>query len=303
MFTLDQLRTFVTVAEEMHFGRAAQRLNMTQPPLSRQVQALERDLGVELIDRTRRTIRLTAAGEVFLLEARRLLALTIMASSTAQRASLGLTGTIHVGFTSVVGHALLPEILRRAAEELPDVELILHEMVTAEQLRALHTGTIDVGMVRPTASSEELTFRRLPPDRLLVAYPRSWDLPLDASTSGDDEPPRVKLSTLHDRPFVMYAAEESRYFHQLVSAIFNLNGIVPRYAQRVAQVHTMLSLVNAGIGAALVPASARSWASPETVVADSPQLAPFPTESNLAWRTDSSKPALAKTLELILSSQ
>lgn len=301
MFTLDQLRSFIAVAEEMHFGRAAERLKMTQPPLSRQIQALERGLGVQLFDRTRRSIRLTDAGAAFLREAKRLLALTSLAAETARRTSLGLAGAVHVGFTSAVGQNVLPSLLRRAATELEGVNLILHEMVTADQLAALRDGTLDLGMIRPSAYDEELAIRRLPPERLVMALPRSWNLPVSSlnESADDDALPTCELSALRNRDFVMYSPDSARYFHELLTAVFSQCQITPRYAQRVTQVHTMLNLVDSGIGAALVPESARNSASANTLFVHAPELAAFPVESNLIWRKDAANPALWRALQLL----
>lgn len=302
MFTLDQLRSFVAVAEEMNFGRAAERLKMTQPPLSRQVQALERSLGVQLFDRTRRTIRLTDAGTAFLREARRLLALTSHAAETARRTSLGLAGTVHVGFTSAVGQTVLPSLLRRAATELEGVDLILHEMVTADQLAALRDGTLDLGMIRPSAYDEQLAIRRLPSERLVLAVPLPWGVAVSASNDAatDRRDRRTwDVSTLTNRDFVMYSKEGSRYFHELLTSVFAQCRVTPRFVQRVTQVHTMLNLVDAGIGAALVPESARGSAGANTLFVDVPELVAFPVESNLIWREDSANPALWRALELL----
>jgi DNA-binding transcriptional LysR family regulator len=298
MFTLDQLRAFVAVAEEMHFGRAAERLSMTQPPLSRQIQSLERNLSAQLFDRTRRTISLTAAGSAFLSEARRLLTLASAAAETARRTSLGLSGAVHIGFTSALGHVVLAGLLHEAAAKLPDVELILHEMVTADQLGALRDGTIDLGMIRPPVDDDELSFRALPPERLVVALPRAWQL-VKAPPQHEDGLSILDISALNGCDFLMYSPDGARYFHELVAMIFKLHNVHPRFVQRVTQVHTMLSLVDAGLGAALVPESGRSWASANTRFAEVPQIASFPTESTLVWRRESTNPALGRTLELL----
>jgi DNA-binding transcriptional LysR family regulator len=301
MFTFDQLRAFVAVADEMHFGRAAERLNMTQPPLSRQVQSLERALHAELFDRTRRSIRLTAAGEAFLPEARRLLSLTAVAAETARRTALGLAGVVNVGFTATVGHFVLPSLLRRAATELPGVELVLHEMVTGDQIIALQDGTIDLGMMRGTGTDPGLESRELPAERLVAAVPRSWNLPVQhPNDDAEGALPILDLALLDGRDFVMYSFTGSRYFRDLVAAIFSLHRIKPHYVQQLTQVHTILSLVEAGMAAALVPASSRSWVSgPNTVFADAVELEAFPTESNLLWRKDSTNTALQRLLDLL----
>ena len=137
MFSLDQISAFVAVAEELHFGRAAERLNMTQPPLSRQVQKLERAVGARLLERDNRRVALTDAGQAFLPEARRLLALVETASDLARRVEGGAAGTLRLGFTAVSAIRTLGPLLRRMSEELPGVDVILHERVTPAQVDGL----------------------------------------------------------------------------------------------------------------------------------------------------------------------
>jgi DNA-binding transcriptional LysR family regulator len=149
MFELSQLRCFVAAAEELHFGRAAQRLNMTQSPLSRQIQLLERILDVTLLERTSRTVSLTPAGRVFLIEARRIVRLAESASLSARRVAKGDAGKVAIGFTAVSGYTLVPQIVAQARASLPNIELELREMVSTDQTDALLTGLIDIGFVRP----------------------------------------------------------------------------------------------------------------------------------------------------------
>ncbi|WP_166874716.1 LysR family transcriptional regulator [Salinibacterium sp. ZJ450] len=290
MFTFDQLQAFVAVAQELHFGRAAERLNMTQPPLSRQIQSLERQLEAQLFDRSTRSVRLTAAGRAFLVEAQRILALAQTASDSARRAASGVSGSVHIGFTSVVGHAHLSAILRSAAERLPDVELVLHEMVTAAQLDGLAIGAIDLGLGRPSLGDPELSYRELPRERLVLAVPA--DSPLPGARG-------ISMSDLDQLNFIMYNPEESRYFYDHLTWIFSVHGVKPTYVQRIAQVHTMMGLVEAGIGAALVPDSTRGWAPSGVRLIDIADLGNFPIASHLVWRRDSTNPALGSLLEVL----
>lgn len=292
MMTLVQVECFVAVAEEGHFGRAAERLSMTQPPLSRHIQALEREVGAELVDRSHRAIRLTEAGKVFLREARALLSGAESAAHLARRTARGIQGSLQLGFTSAVGHAALPWVLGRLTDAVPDVVPTLHEMVTDRQLDAVASGAIDLGMVRDTTPTPGLAFRSLPPDRLAIAAPRQWGL------AGDD----ASLSALHGRDFVMYSTDASRYFHDMLRAIFTARGVAPRYRQHVAQIPTMLTLVDAGLGAALVPASTAAWAGPRTTIVHAPELDTFPIESSLVWRTDSENPVLERVLDALAPS-
>jgi len=287
MFSFEQLNAFVAVAHELHFGRAAVRLNMTQPPLSRQIQALERQLQVQLFDRSTRSVRLTDAGQAFLVEAERILSLADTAADNARRASAGLAGIVHIGFTSVVGHAHLPRLLQVAASCLPDVELKLHEMVTADQLAGLMSGTVDLGLGRPPLGESAMSYRALPDEFLTLAVNEESDL------AGRSE---VPLAELHQRDFLMYTAEGSRYFHDHLTGVFHAHSVAPVYVQQVTQVHTMIGLVDAGLGAALVPDSTRNWASDRVRFARVPELAAHPTTSNMVWRSDSGNPALRSLL-------
>src|SRR5919206_4230100 len=147
MFDLNQLRCFVTVAEELHFGRAAARLNMTQPPLSRQIQVLEHIIDAPLLERTSRSVRLTPAGRTFLPEARRILRLAESAVASTKRIARGEAGSIAIGFTAASGYSFLPRLITASRSRFPDVDLVLKEMVTADQLEALAAHRIDVGLL------------------------------------------------------------------------------------------------------------------------------------------------------------
>ena len=148
MFDLNQLRCFVTVAEELHFGRAAARLNMTQPPLSRQIQVLEHIIDAPLLERTSRSVRLTPAGRSFLPEARRILKLAESASQVARRIALGKTGSVKIGFTAAAAYGFLPELVAACRAKLPEVDFSLKEMVSGDQFEALSSGQIDAEIGR-----------------------------------------------------------------------------------------------------------------------------------------------------------
>ncbi|MGH3583127.1 MAG: LysR family transcriptional regulator, partial [Mycobacterium sp.] len=176
MFSLARLSCFIAVAEELHFGRAAERLHMTQPPLSRQIQQLETELGVQLIDRTTRSVTLTPAGIAFLPDARRILQLAESAALTVKRVPAGDLGTVVVGFTAASAHAVLPRLLERTRAKLPDVKLELREMVSAAQLEGLMTGEIDLGMARPPLKRPGIVSRPLLHEQLVAALPAEHPL-------------------------------------------------------------------------------------------------------------------------------
>ena len=193
MFELSQVRCFVAVAEELHFGRAAARLNMTQPPLSRQIQILERILGVKLLQRGNRLVRLTPAGQSFLTEARLILKLTESAAVLARRVAEGKAGSVNIGFTAASSYSYVPELVAACREQLPDVELILKEMVSGDQLKRLGAGEIDIGLLRPPIPRTGLQFFRVKAEPMIAAVPAGHRL----AKVGDDRPLRPRSRTLH----------------------------------------------------------------------------------------------------------
>jgi DNA-binding transcriptional LysR family regulator len=288
MFELSQLRCFVAAAEELHFGRAAERLHMTQPPLSRQIQLLERTLGVRLLERTSRIVRLTPAGRRFLPEAQRILRLAESATVATRRIASGEAGSVTIGFTAAAGYSFLPQLITAARSRLPDVDLVLREMVTADQTEALASQRIDVGLLRPPVHRdvESVCVVREP---LLAALPARHPL-ADA--------PRLTLGDLDRQPLVMYSPYEARYFYDLLAAIFGAAGVAPQYVQHISQIHSILALVRAGLGAALVPEAAASLRFEDVVLRPVRMQPARPVELFLAWRRGSDNPALPAFLAM-----
>jgi DNA-binding transcriptional LysR family regulator len=243
LFELNQLRCFVTIVEELHFGRAAERLNMTQPPLSRQIRLLEHQVGATLLERSSRGVRLTTAGKVFLPRAARILRVAQDAIFMARRAANGEQGSLAVGFTAGAGYNLLPQAVRRLREQVPGVALTLKEMVSTAQVDALNLGEIDLGLMRPHALNAELESEVLATEALLLAIP---------DYEADMWPAVPTLADLHGKPFIMYSPHEARPMYQMLSERFARQNIVPDVVEHIGQVHAMLALVGAGIGAALI---------------------------------------------------
>jgi DNA-binding transcriptional LysR family regulator len=247
MFELSQLRCFVAVAEELHFGRAALRLNMTQPPLSRQIQILERVLDVVLLERSNRTVKLTPAGQSFLAEARRLLKLAESAALLAKRVANGKAGSINIGFTATSAYSYVPELVAACRREMPDVEISLKEMVSGDQLKRLDSGEIDIGLLRPPISRTGLSAFRVTAEPLIAAVNAGHALARSTT---------IAIEDLAAEPFIMYAPYEARYFHDLLVELFSRAGLVPNYVQHLAQIHSILAMVHSGVGVALVPEAA-----------------------------------------------
>ncbi len=254
MFDLRQLRYFVVVAQELSFTRAAQQLHISQPPLSQQIQALERDLGVQLLARNKRNVALTEPGRVFLEQARAILAKVDEARSQVADAAAGFSGKLRLAYTvSVSFHPALPQSLLRYSQRAPNVHVLLSEMYTELQFAALRAGRIDVGFVRDLPSHEDdaraLHLEVLDREPLLLALPSGHVHATRTSLRMGDVAgapfvvqPRELASTLYDR-LVQLAARAD--FH-------------PRICQEAQQLNGLLALVAAGIGLALVPASMRA---------------------------------------------
>jgi DNA-binding transcriptional LysR family regulator len=288
MYTLDQLQGFVAVAEEGHVGRAATRLQMTQPPLSRQIQRLERSIGIVLFERTPTGVTLTPAGRVFLDEARRVLNLAFAAPLRARRVAAGTAGSIRIGFTAVSALTVLGQWIAVAAEHLPDVDLVLHEMVTHAQIEAILAGEIELGFVRQVPRSEVLTSRLVHTDSLVLAAPCGHPL------TTLNRPPR--LADLAQYDVVNYSPAEAWYFYELVVAAFHRAQVTPRYVQHISQVHTVLAVVNAGLGVALVPRSASALRLDNLAFLDVEDVQEDTVALYGVWRAGHENPALSALL-------
>ncbi|WP_336969840.1 LysR family transcriptional regulator [Sphingobium aromaticiconvertens] len=293
MFELSQLRCFVAAAEELHFGRAAQRLNMTQSPLSRQIQLLERILDVQLLERTSRQVSLTPAGSVFLIEARRIVRLADSAALSARRVAKGDAGRVAIGFTAVSGYNVVPRIVAQARASLPNIELELREMVSNEQVDALLTGLIDIGFVRPPVDRHEFETSCVLKEPLIVALP-----PGDARQSKAALAP----ADFDGQPLIMYSRQGASYFHNMLVNLFEEAQVAPLYVQHVTQIHSMLGLVHAGLAAAIVPESATGLHMMDVQFRRLMTPQERPVELHMAWRRDNHNPALPTMRQLCAES-
>ncbi|MGW7518131.1 LysR substrate-binding domain-containing protein [Streptomyces sp. NPDC054796] len=289
MFTLTQLTNFVAVAEELHFGRAAERLQMTQPPLSRQIQLLENDLRVQLLDRTNRSVRLTHAGRAFLNEARRILRQAQHATLAVRQVSTGEAGSIAIGFTAASAYSMLDTLLDTARTAMPGVEIVLREMVTRDQLEALTEHSLDLGLVRPPVTGSDLHSRPALRERLLAALPAGHAL---ASREGP-----LSIADFDGQDLLMYSPIEARYFHELLISVFRAARVAPVFTQYLSQVHSILALVNGGWGVALVPEAAARLRYEGVVFRQVELVDPEPVELALAWRKNNDNPALHALLD------
>lgn len=291
MFELNQLRYFIAVATELNFRRAAERLNMTQPPLSRQIQLLEHQLGIRLLERTKRSVRLTPAGRAFFPEAESLLQRAQVVALSARRVGLGDAGSVAIGFVAAATYNLLPRAVVAARAELPGIDLILKEMNTFEGLEALATRRIDIGIVRPVVERRELESCCVVREPFVVALPSQHAL---------SKRRLVTLSALDGESMIMYSPSGWQPFYEMLAGSFRSAGVAPRYIQFLTSTQTILALVNAGVGVALVPASA-SRMHFDNVTYRRINLDPgVHAELHLVWRKENDNPALTPIRELLI---
>lgn len=296
MLQLNQVQCFIELARELHFGRAAERLNMTQPPLSRAIQQLEWELGVILFERRQNAVALTAAGRAFLPKAVHLLDLADAMTSVARRSAIGAAGaaaTALIGYVPSAGFDFLPRVMAAVSRQLPGIEMILHEMSTPEALAALHAGRLDLAVVRAPAQFDGLQARCVVREPVVAAIPASHPLAFKS---------RLVIGDLHEQPFIMYSPGQGGYFYELTTAAFHTSGIAPRGVQHVQKTHTILSLVGSGLGLALLPqaTSAACFAGVAFRPIDLP--VPIVSELHLAWPSGGRSAArhLERLRELIL---
>lgn len=283
-----QLRYFIAVAEELHFGRAAERLHMAQPPLSQQIRRLEQRLGVTLLDRTTRRVELTPAGALLLERGRRLIAELDALAGDVTQTGKGVQGILRLGFTGTATYGLMPQVIREAVTALPGVSLTVSGELLTPQLEAdLVEGRLDLAVLRPPVRNVgELAVRTLSREPVVVALPA--DSPLAAQ-------PVLRLEHLRAARFVDYLEEST--VARVTSLACREAGFTPSVVQRAKETSTLLSLVAAGAGVALVPAAAQGFVLNGAVFRP---LAGGPTvELALAWRDADHSPLIARFVTFV----
>ncbi len=290
MFELAQLRCFVTVATELNFRRAAERLNMTQPPLSRQIQLLEHHLGVELFTRSTRSVALTAAGRAFFIEAQNLLERAQQASLAARRFAEGDIGSVTISFVGSAVYEFLPKVIAEARLSQPHVKISLTEMNTYSQHEALRARRIDLGIVRAPLLQTGYETECLVREPFVLAVPGSHPL-----ANAD----AVSVQNLDAQPFLMYSHSAYPPFNELLTGTLRSAQVAPEYVQWLGSSLTILALVNAGMGLALVPRCATNVVFRNVVFRDIDLGEGVQSELHLVWRSDNDNPACMMLLEAI----
>lgn len=286
---LRHLRYFVAVAEERHFGRAAERLHMAQPPLSQQIRALEAELGLPLLTRTTRRVELTAAGTAYLQRAREILGAVEAAGREAARVAAGRTGRLRVGCVGSATYSLLPALAKTLRAELPDVEFGFQgEMLSPDQVTALREGSLDLGLLRPLPDTAGLTIRGVRRERLLIALPREHRLATRR---------RLRFADLGREGLVVHAGSGRSAMSQVVQELFAAAGLEAHVVHEVAETSTLVTFVAAGLGVAVVPEPTAALAVPGVVYVP---LAGTPgVDLVAATRAGDESPVLARALAML----
>ncbi|NVI88097.1 LysR substrate-binding domain-containing protein [Actinomadura sp. BRA 177] len=287
---LRHLRYFVAVAEELHFGRAAERLNMAQPPLSQAIRRLEHELGVDLLHRTTRRVDLTDAGRSYLVRARQILGEVDEAAHEARRVAAGAVGHLAIGCVGSATYSLLPALSRGLSLELPGVDFAFRgEMLVPDQISALRSGGIDLALLRPPIADLSLTVLPLRRDRLVVAVPTGHPL---AALS------RIGVTDMAGADLIVHSADRRSVMYDVVLGLFRDAAVEPRIRHEVGETSTLITLVAGGLGVAVVP-------EPVTVLALEgvvyrPLVRPTThVDLAIAHRTDRTEPHLSRAVSLI----
>jgi DNA-binding transcriptional LysR family regulator len=288
MMELRHLRYFTVLAEELHFGRAAERLGIAQPALSQQIRRLEQDLGVVLLERTKRRVRLSQPGAAFLQSARTTLIEAQRTIEVAQQAARGETGNLAVGFVTSALYGVFPDVVRVFRQRFPDVHLALHEMSIARQVEALRERRINVSFLRPPLDENGLVVKTIFKEPWMVALPESHRL---AQRS------RITLRALAKDQFILFPRELAPSLYDQVIGMYLKAGFTPKIALE-AQMQAIVSLVAAGIGVALVPASLQNLHRKGLVYKALPSSVPK-VELAVAWRRENTSPVLQSFLSVV----
>jgi DNA-binding transcriptional LysR family regulator len=243
---LRQIRSFLSIAETLHFGRTAEMIHLSQPALSLQIRALEDEIGVRLFERNRRKTALTAAGIAFRDDATGALLRLDQVVHRAKLAANGKRGILRIGFISTAGSEIVPTIIRQFRERNGEVEFSLRNILTIDQIQMLEAGSLDIGFLRLPIGHSELEVVTVHREPFVLVVPSSHKLA---------KKKRVRLREASSQDFVMYDRAYAPGFHDLIFGMLRDAGIIPNVRQTAGEMPTLISLVDSGTGVAILPAS------------------------------------------------
>jgi DNA-binding transcriptional LysR family regulator len=291
---LRHLRYFRMVAAELHFGRAAEKLHIAQPPLSKQIQQLEAELGFELFARTKRSVALTPAGQAFLVEVDQIFQKLDRAIDIGKQTSRGELGQISIGFVGSATYNILPIMLQRFRDRYPHIQIELHELTTDRQLIWLREGRIDLGLIRPPMIDPNFASQIIFQESLVVA------LPIDHHLAKLD---LIELSALATEPFILFPRQLAPGLYDPIIAICQAAGFSPQVVQECIQMQTIVSLVSANMGVSILPTSIQE-AQRQGVIYKPIQAGSISVDQlakiAIIWRIDEDSPTINRLIEIVL---
>lgn len=284
---LRQLRYFLAVAEELHFGRAAERLHITQPPLTVAIRQLERELGAALFDRTTRRVTMTPAGVAFRQRVQAAVAELEEAAADVVNVAAGLSGKLQIGFVSSASYTVVPEAIREFRLRLPRVDLALNPLTSGEQVEQILDGHLDVGVIRDPGIIPGLALDLIQSEALLAVLPEGHPLATNQEISPNQ---------LRDEPMILFPYQLMPGFVTRVTALFHDEGIAPKVAHRIVHQETVLGLVAAGLGISVLPESVRRFQMPGVITLP---MAGRPTTDLYSAHTGTPSPAAAEFMDCL----
>lgn len=287
---LRHLRYFVAVAEELHFGRAAEQLYIAQSALSQQIRALEEELGVQLFDRTKRWVRLTQAGQAFLEDVREILQHVDRAVIRSQRVARGEVGQLRIGFTILALHSVLPQILKTFRDRFPKVQLILSEMATQNQVEALRSNQLDLGFLHPPIDEIALKLYALKVEPMIVVLPKSYPLAKHK---------QLDMRSLNEFPLIIHPRHEGADLYDRILQLYQSVNRQPEIVQEVTTSPARIGLVAAGLGITFVPKIFSNFNYEGVIYRELQETAPELVYA-VAWRQEQRSAVLQAFLEVIV---
>lgn len=295
---LRHLRYFRTVAAELHFGRAAEKLHIAQPPLSHQIRQLEAELGFELFNRTKRSVTLTPAGQAFLIQVERIFQQLAQAIEIGRKTSRGELGQISIGFVGSATYNILPSLLHQFRNRYPEVQIELHELTTDRQLIWLRAGRIDLGLMRPPIVEPDVRSKVIFQESLVVALPVTHHLAQMAA---------IDLAALATAPFILFPRQLAPGLYDPIITLCQAAGFSPLVVQECIQMQTIVSLVSANMGVSILPASIQEVQrhgvvyKPIQNIATISPLTDYLAKISIVWRTNDDSPTMNRLLEIALA--
>jgi DNA-binding transcriptional LysR family regulator len=291
---LRHLRYFRAVATELHFGRAAEKLHISQPPLTKQIQDLEAELGFDLFNRTKRSVVLTPAGQAFLCEVNQILQQLDRAIDIGSKTSRGELGQISIGFVGSATYNILPVMLQQFRDRYPDVRIELHELTTDRQLIWLREGRIDIGLIRPPIIERDFNSQVIFQESVVVALPTNHYLAAQNF---------IDLAALATEPFILFPRELAPGLYDPIIAICQAAGFSPQVVQECIQMQTIVSLVSANMGVSILPESIQEVQRQGVVykpIRSSTLSVDKLATIAIVWRLNDDSPTMHRLLEIAL---